>query len=61
MSDLVHDVEAILCLRLLLTISKNLFCNMRDVRETANCSFTGITYVSGKIFQTLLAVKECEV
>ena len=44
--DLVHDVETIFHLSYLLTTSGNLFCNISDVRETANCSFTDITHIS---------------
>ena len=47
--DLVHDVDALFHLLLLLTASENLFVNTSDARETANCSFTGITHISGKI------------
>ena len=43
--DLVHDVETIFQLFYVLTASGNLFRNMSDVRETANCSFTGITHI----------------
>ena len=39
MSDLVHDVEAIFHLPYLLTAYGNLFSNMSDARETANCIF----------------------
>ena len=46
--DLVHDVEAIDSLYLLLTPSGNLFGNMTDASETANCSFTGIIHISEK-------------
>ena len=34
------------------------FCNMSDVRETANRSFTDITHISEKKIQILLAAKE---
>ena len=47
--DLVQDVETIFHLSYLLTASGNLFLNMSDARETANCSFTGITHISEKI------------
>ena len=30
---------------------------MSDARETANCSFTGITHISERDFQMLFAVK----
>ena len=43
--DLVHDVETILHFSYMLTASGNLFWNMSDARETANCSFTGITHI----------------
>ena len=46
--DLVHDVGAIFHLSYVLTASGNLFRNMNDARETANCSFTGITHISEK-------------
>ena len=49
--DLVHDVETIFHLPYLLLASGNLFWNMSDARETANCSFTGITHISEKIFR----------
>ena len=49
MSDLVHNVEAIHDLCKLLTASGNLFWNMSEARETANCSFTGITHIPEKI------------
>ena len=64
MSGLVHKVKIIhgLCL-LHLEIS---FLNMSeprqtDAQETANSSFPGITHISGKDFQLLLAVKEGEI
>ena len=38
----MHDVETIFHLSYVLTASGNLFLNMNDVRETANCSFTDI-------------------
>ena len=47
--DIVHDVETIFHLSYVLKASVNLFCNMSDARETANCSFTGITHISEKI------------
>ena len=47
--DLVHDVETIFHLSYLLTASGFFFENMSDARETANCSFTGITHISEKI------------
>ena len=47
--DLVHDVETIFHLFYVHTASGNLFKNMSDARETANCSFTGITHISEKI------------
>ena len=47
--DLVHDVSTIFHLSCVLTASGNLFRNMSDARETANCSFTGITHISEKI------------
>ena len=48
--DLVHNVETIFHLSYVLTASGNLFKrNMSDARETANCSFTGITHISEKI------------
>ena len=47
--DLVHDEEDIHGLCQLLTASENLFWNMSDARETAICSFTGITHISEKI------------
>ena len=39
-------VEAIFHLPYLLTASGNLFLNMSDACETANCSFMGITHVN---------------
>ena len=60
MSDLVHDVETIHCLCYLLTASGNLFRNMSDAREVADCSFLGITHISKKIsmcLQQLINVK----
>ena len=45
----MHDVETIFDLSNVLTASGNLFLNMSDARETANCSFTGITHISEKI------------
>ena len=47
--DLVHDVETIFDLSYVLTASGNIFLNMSDARETANCSLTGITHISEKI------------
>ena len=47
--DLVHDVETIFHLSYVLAVSENLFWNMSDARETANCSFTGITHISENI------------
>ena len=49
MSDLVLNLEAIHGLRELLAISGNIFLNMIDARESANCSFTGILHISEKI------------
>ena len=46
---LVHAVEAIYGRPLVLTASGNLFRNISDARETAICSFEGITYISEKI------------
>ena len=46
---IVHFVETIFHLSYVLTASGNLFCNMSDARETANCSFTGIIHISEKI------------
>ena len=46
MSEVVHDVDS-LCE--LLIASGNLFRNMSGARETADCSFTGITHISEKI------------
>ena len=42
-------METIFHLSNVLTASGNLFCNMSDARETANCSFTGIAHISEKI------------
>ena len=42
MSALVDAMESIHGLCLLLTASGNLFLNMSDAHETANCSFTAI-------------------
>ena len=50
----MHDVEIIFHLSYVLTASGNLFCNMSYARETANCSFTGITHISEKIFTCCL-------
>ena len=47
--DIVHDVETMHGLCQLLIASGNLFLNMNDARETANCSFVGITHISEKI------------
>ena len=48
--DLLQDVETIFYLPNVLTASGYLFfLNMSDARETANCSFTGITHISEKI------------
>ena len=49
--SLVHDVETIFHLSYVQTASGNLFWNMSDAHETANCSFTGITHISEKIFR----------
>ena len=46
---LVHDVKIIFHLSYGLTASGIFFWNMSDDRETANCSFTGITQISEKI------------
>ena len=46
--DLVHAVEATYGIPVI-TASGNLFLNMSDARETANCTFTGITRTSEKI------------
>ena len=54
----MHDVETIFHLSYVLKASGNLFRNMSDARETANCSFTSITHISEKIFQMLLTLKE---
>ena len=54
----MHDVETIFHLSYVLTASENLFLNMSDARETAICSFTGITNISEKKFQMLLTLKE---
>ena len=45
----MHDVETLFRLSSVLTASGNLFLNMSDARETAICSFTGITHISEKI------------
>ena len=45
--DLVHDVETIFHLSYVLAASGNLFRNMSDARETANCNFTGIIFQRG--------------
>ena len=45
----MHDVESIFHLSYVLTASGNLFLNMSDARETAICSFMGITHISEKI------------
>ena len=50
LSDLVHGVDAIYNLRLLLSSDENLSKNLSDDRETAICSFTGISHISEKIF-----------
>ena len=47
--DLVHDMKTIFHLSYLLIASENLLFNMSGARETANCSFTGITHISEKI------------
>ena len=47
--DLVHDVETIFHLSYVLKASGNLFRNISDACETANCSFMGITHISEKI------------
>ena len=47
--DLVHDVETIFYLSYVLKASGNLFLNMSDTRETANCSFLGITHIPENI------------
>ena len=44
--DIVQAVEATYGISYVLTSSGNLFGNMSDARETANCSFTGITHIS---------------
>ena len=41
--DLEYDVDAMYGLPYVLTASGNLFLNMSDARETAICSFMGIT------------------
>ena len=44
------------------TTSENLFWNMSDACETANCSFPGITHNTEKISRMmLLAAKEGEI
>ena len=43
--DLVHYVDAIFHLPWLLTAYGNIFLNLSDARETANCSYTGITHI----------------
>ena len=55
--DLVHDVTTIFHPSYVLTASGNLFRNMSDARETANCSFTGITHISEKIFRFYLHLR----
>ena len=47
--DLVHKVETIFHLSIVLTASGNLFLNMSDARENANCSFMDITHISEKV------------
>ena len=42
----MHDVEGIHYLHQLPIATVNLFCNISDARETANCNFTGITHIS---------------
>ena len=54
----MNDKETIFHLFYLLTTSGNLFRNMSDACETANCSFTGITHISEKKLQMLLTLKE---
>ena len=50
--DLVHDVETIFHLSYALAASGNLFRNMTDASETANCSFTEFAVSQGSlIFQ----------
>ena len=49
--DPVHDVNMITSIK---TVSGNLFCII-DARKTAKYSFQGITYISEKNFQRLLA------
>ena len=46
--NLVHDVETIFHLPWLLPASGFFFLKMSDARETANCSFTDINYISEK-------------
>ena len=57
----MHAVEAMYGLPKVLTTSGNLFRNMSEARETAKCSFTGITHISEKEFQKLLAHKKGEI
>ena len=45
----MHDVKTIFRISYVLTASGNLFRNMRSARETANCSFTGITHIIERI------------
>ena len=58
MCDIVHDVETLFHLSYVLTASGNLFCNMSNARETANCSFTGITHISEKISRCCLHLRK---
>ena len=53
--DLVYDFGAFIRHPQLQKASRDIFRNMKDVRETAFCSFTGITHTSETDFQMLLA------
>ena len=45
----MHVVEAMYGFSYVLTALGNTFLNISDARETAICSFTGITHISEKI------------
>ena len=51
----VHDVETIFYLRYTNSIWKSCL-NMSDARETASCTFLGITHISENDVQMLLVV-----
>ena len=49
----MHDVETLFHLSYVLTASENLYCNMSDAHETANCSFTGAVSRASLLFHKI--------